>query len=114
MSVRLRLSAYGTDETLLRKQVDDEVEKLLQLIPGNVYGFDNDTLADVIGRLLKAEGKTMAVAESCTGGFISHQITSVPGCSEYFKGSVIAYSNSAKENVLGISAKSLEEFGAVS
>ena len=112
--VRLRLSAYGFDEATIRKQVDDEVAKLLQLIPDNVYGFDNDTLAEVIGRLLKAKCKTLAVAESCTGGYVSHQITSVMGCSEYFKGSVVAYCNSIKQNVLGVSIKSLEEFGAVS
>ena len=114
MSVRLRLSAYGTDEALIKQQVDDEVIKLLQIIPDNVYGFDNDTLAEVIGRLLKAKRKTLAIAESCTGGYISHQITSVAGCSDYFKGSVVAYSNSIKQNVLGVNIKSLEEFGAVS
>ena len=114
MSVRLRLSAYRTDEACIRKQVDDEVAKLLQLIPDNVYGFDNDTLAEVVGHLLKAKCKTLAVAESCTGGYVSHQITSVAGCSDYFKGSVVAYSNSIKQNVLGVNRKSLEEFGAVS
>ena len=114
MSVRLRLSAYGIDETFIRKQVDDEVTKLLKLIPDNVYGFDNDTLAEVTGRMLKAKRKTLAVAESCTGGYVSHLITSVAGSSDYFKGSVVAYSNSIKQNVLGVNMKSLEEFGAVS
>ena len=114
MSVRLRLSAYGTDEAIIKEQVDNEVTKLLRIIHDNVYGFDNDTLAEVIGRLLKEKGKTLAVAESCTGGYISHQITSVAGCSDYFKGSVVSYSNSIKQNMLGVSAKSLEEFGAVS
>ena len=114
MSVRLRLSAYGTDEALIRKQVDDEIAKLLRIIPDNVYGFDDDTPSEIIGRLLKEKCKTLAVAESCTGGYISHHITSVAGCSDYFKGSVVAYSNSIKQNVLGVSMKSLEEFGAVS
>lgn len=114
MSVKLRLSAYGTDETFITKQVDDEIEKLLRLIPDNVYGFDNDTLTKVTGKLLKDKCKTLSVAESCTGGYVSHQITSVPGCSDYFRGSVVAYSNSIKQKILGVSAKSLEEFGAVS
>ncbi|MDR2910524.1 MAG: competence/damage-inducible protein A [Bacteroidales bacterium] len=114
MSVKLRLSAYGTDEAILRKNVDDEIGKLIQLIPDNIYGFDNDTLAKVIGRLLNDKCKTLSIAESCTGGYVSHQITSVQGCSGYFKGSVIAYSNSIKQSVLGVNTELLEKYGAVS
>jgi len=114
MSVRLRLSAYGTDKIQLQQQIDVEVEKLKKLIPNNIYGYDNETLAEVIGRLLKEKGKTLAVAESCTGGYISEQITAVPGCSEYYKGSVTAYSNEVKQKVLGVSENSLVDFGAVS
>ncbi len=114
MAVRLRLSATGNDEALLEKQVKAEVEKLQEIIPKNIYGFDKETMAGAIGRLLKEQGKTLSVAESCTGGYISHLITSVPGCSGYYKGSVTAYSNEVKMNVLGVSEKSLEEFGAVS
>ncbi|QGY46830.1 competence/damage-inducible protein A [Maribellus comscasis] len=114
MSVRLRLSAIGVDAEGLKKQVDTEVEKLQQIIPDDIYGFDNETMAEVAGRLLKQQGKTLAVAESCTGGYISHLITSVPGSSEYYKGSVTAYSNEIKMNVLGVTERALEEFGAVS
>jgi nicotinamide-nucleotide amidase len=114
MAVRLRLSATGPDETLLKKQVETEVEKLQQIIPENIFGFDKETMAEVIGRFLKMNGKTLAVAESCTGGYISHLITSIPGSSEYYKGSVTAYSNEVKQNVLGVSENSLTKSGAVS
>lgn len=112
--VRLRLSAMGTDENLLRGQVEDEIGKLQQIIPGNIYGYNNETMAEVIGRMLVEKGKTLAVAESCTGGYISHLVTSVPGSSKYFKGGVTAYSNAVKQNQLGVNESSLVEFGAVS
>jgi nicotinamide-nucleotide amidase len=71
-------------------------------------------MAEVIGRTLKEKNKSLALTESCSGGYISHLVTSVPGSSEYYKGSVTAYSNSIKKNVLGVKAQTLEEFGAVS
>ncbi len=112
--VRLRLSALGNDENLLRAQVEDEIGKLQKIIPENIYGYNNETMAEVIGRMLAEKGKTLAVAESCTGGYISHLVTSVPGSSNYFKGGVTAYSNAVKQNLLGVSENSLVEFGAVS
>lgn len=114
MSVRLRLSAIGDDKEMLKKVVNDEVEKLRQIIPDAIFGYDDDELAGVVGKLLRERGATLAVAESCTGGYISHLITSVAGSSDYYKGSVTAYSNEAKQNLLGVSAESLEKFGAVS
>ncbi len=114
MSVRLRLSAIGIDIDELKKQVEAEVEKLQQIIPDDIYGFDNETMSEVIGRFLKQKGKTLSVAESCTGGYISHLITSIPGSSEYYSGSVTAYSNNVKISALGVKEESLAEFGAVS
>ncbi len=114
MSVRLRLSAIGEDKSALEKIVEEEVQKLQKIIPNHIYGYDNETMAEVIGRLLKAQNKKLAVAESCTGGFISHQITSVSGSSEYYQGSVTSYSNEAKQNLLGVKAETLIKFGAVS
>ncbi|MBT3385265.1 MAG: competence/damage-inducible protein A [Prolixibacteraceae bacterium] len=114
MSVRLRLSATGSSEIILQQQVETEIEKLQQIIPESIYGFDNETMAEVIGKLLKVSGKTLAVAESCTGGYISHLITSVPGSSAYYKGSVSAYSNQVKQNILGVNESSLIKYGAVS
>jgi nicotinamide-nucleotide amidase len=114
MAVRLRLSAIGKDKDLLKEQVETEIEKLQIIIPENIFGYDTETLAGVIGSLLKEKKKTLAVAESCTGGFISHLITSVPGSSAYFNGAVTAYSNEIKEKILGVKLKTLTENGAVS
>jgi len=112
--VRLRLSATGTESETIRKQVEEETGRLRQIIPEFIYGYNDDTIAGVIGKLLIEKSETLAVAESCTGGYISHLITSVPGSSEYFKGSVTAYSNEVKQNLLGVSAELLAKFGAVS
>ena len=114
LAVRLRLSATGNNEKELRILVESEIEKLQKIIPDHIYGYNNETMAEVIGRTLKSKGKTLAVAESCTGGYISHLITSVPGCSAFFKGSVIAYSNEIKENILRVKNSTLAQFGAVS
>jgi len=114
MSVRLRLSAMGNDKMVLRNIVEEQIEKLQQIIPESIFGFDKETIAEVIGRMLKLKGEKLAVAESCTGGFISHLITSIPGSSEFFNGSVTAYSNQIKESVLGVDGNVISEFGAVS
>ncbi|MBU0764225.1 MAG: competence/damage-inducible protein A, partial [Bacteroidetes bacterium] len=112
--IRLRLTATGTDSLALEQRIDNEIEKLEHIIPGKIFGFNDDTLHSVIGRLLTEQEKTLAVAESCTGGHIGHLVTSVPGSSGYFKGGIIAYSNEAKENLLGVSTAKLGQFGAVS
>jgi len=114
MAVRLRLSASGTNKTDLEKVIEVEIEKLIKIIPESIFGFDNETMAEVIGRKLIEGSQTLAVAESCTGGFISHLITSVPGCSAFYKGSVTSYSNEIKENILGVRNSTIIEFGAVS
>lgn len=114
MAVRLRLSVTGANLNILKQQVEEEIEKLKKIIPENIYGFDNETLAEVTGRLLVSNSASLALAESCTGGFISHLITSVPGSSSYFKGSIIAYSNEVKQKILGVDPVSIEKFGAVS
>jgi len=114
MAVRLRLSAIGKDKNQLKKLVNAEIEKLRKIIPENIFGYDTDTLAGVIGGLLKENGKTLAVAESCTGGYISHLITSVPGSSDYFRGAITAYSNEIKGKMLGVKPKTLKKKGAVS
>jgi PncC family amidohydrolase len=76
--------------------------------------LDKDALEIVIGQLLKQRGLTLAVAESCTGGLVSHRITDVPGSSVYYQGSVTSYSNEAKEHVLHVKHDTLERYGAVS
>jgi nicotinamide-nucleotide amidase len=112
--VRLRLSATGSSLDSLRQEVEEEAGKLLKLIPDLIYGYENDTLEEAVGNLLKNQGLTICTAESCTGGYIAHLITSIPGSSEYFKGSVVAYSNEIKEKILGVRNESLIKFGAVS
>lgn len=114
MSVRLRLSAMGNDKSMLENQVEEQIQKLQKIIPESIFGFDTETLAGVIGRKLNLNHKSLAVAESCTGGYISHLITSVAGSSEFFNGSVTAYSNQIKENILGVDDKIISGFGAVS
>ena len=114
ISVRLRLSAYGTDQAMLEAEIDTQVKELLTIIPEHVFGFDEDNLPLVIGRLLVETSKTLSVAESCTGGNIAHFITSNPGSSAYFKGGVVSYSNEIKTKVLDVPAEMIESFGAVS
>ena len=114
MSVRLRLSATGDDKNELEKRVEAEAGKLQQIIPEAIYGYGNETMAEAIGKMILPLGKTLAIAESCTGGFISHLVTSIPGCSAWYKGSVTAYSNEVKEKLLGVNAETLINFGAVS
>jgi len=114
MMVRLRLSGYGTDELVLKTEIDKQVKGLLNLIPEAVFGYDNDNLGIVLGRMLVSSGKTMATAESCTGGSIAQLITSNPGSSAYFIGGVVAYSNELKNKLLGVPDKIIEQYGAVS
>jgi nicotinamide-nucleotide amidase len=101
--VRLRLTARGENKAVLEKAVQENVASLSGIIGDIIVGFDEDeTIEVVVGRLLAGQGKTLATAESCTGGKIAQMITSVAGASAYFKGSVVSYSNSAKTTVLGI------------
>lgn len=112
--VKLRLSAKGNDKKKLQKVIDVQVRKLQKVIPEIIYGYDTDTLETVTGNLLKQRGQTLATAESCTGGAVAQRITTVAGSSAYFRGSVIAYSNEVKENILGVKKETLAKCGAVS
>jgi nicotinamide-nucleotide amidase len=114
MAVRLRLSAMGTKEELLKEEVEQEIQKLLQIIPESIFGYNNETLSEVTGRILAKNGKTLAVAESCTGGYISHLVTAVAGSSGYYQGSVTSYSNQTKETILNVNHNDIEKYGAVS
>ncbi len=112
--VRLRISATGKKETEIRLAVNEEVEKLKQIIPEHIYGYDEDRLEEIVGKLLRDQKKTISTAESCTGGFIAHRITSIPGSSEYYIGSVVAYANEIKTSELGVDMEVIEKYGAVS
>lgn len=112
--VRLRLSAAGDSFNQIRIDVNNQVQRLVRLIPDLIFGYDDITLEEVIGSMLTRQSKTVATAESCTGGSIAARITSVAGSSAYFKGSVVAYDNHVKNIVLGVSEEALKKYGAVS
>ena len=111
--VRLRLSVYDADETT-ESLVNGLVEAIKPLLGENLYSDADDCLEAVVGRLLKAKGESLSVAESCTGGEIAHLITTVPGSSEYFLGSVTSYSPEVKKKVLGVKAATIDGCGIVS
>ncbi|MFH1119380.1 MAG: competence/damage-inducible protein A [Bacteroidota bacterium] len=112
--VRLRLTGSGPDREQLETIINERVKALYEIISEYVFGEGDETLEQITGELLKAGGYTLATAESCTGGYIAHLITSIPGSSAYFRGSVVAYSNEIKESVLGVSKRTLAKHGAVS
>lgn len=112
--VRLRLTATGEDKQSIEQSVDEQFQTLKKLVPDYLVIDEDLPLEAVVGKLLLQKGKTLATAESCTGGYISHLITSVPGSSAYFIGSVVSYDNSIKETVLGVNADTLDNNGAVS
>lgn len=113
--VKLRLSAYANRDALAaRTKVDEQATVLYGLIPELIFGEGDDTLQKAVGRQLKERGQTLALAESCTGGYLSHLITSVPGSSAYYIGGVISYANAVKMEELGIPSDMLELNGAVS
>jgi nicotinamide-nucleotide amidase len=112
--VRLRLTGKGFDEKALMQQVEDYKNKMVDIVKYAVAGYEDDTMPVVIGRALKERGLKIAFAESCTGGYLSHLITTIAGSSEYFEGSVIAYSYELKEKLLGVAPDILNTYGAVS
>ncbi|MBK6988363.1 MAG: competence/damage-inducible protein A [Bacteroidetes bacterium] len=112
--VRLRITASGENENSLRIEVEKQTEELQKLIPDFIYGFEGDQLESQIGELLIKKGKTLSTAESCTGGFIAHKITSVAGSSKYYIGSIIPYSNDLKTGLLNVNPELIKKHGAVS
>ena len=112
--VKLRLTAFGTNKEQLQQEVAAQIQVLLPQIEKYVYGYDEETLETALGKLLKNAGKTIALAESCSGGYVSHLITTVPGSSAYFQGAVVPYHNAYKERILGVKSETLNSHGAVS
>ena len=112
--VRLRLSIYGGTKEDAQKRIDAETAVLKGILGDVIYSEMDDTLEGCIGRMLALYGRTLSTAESCTGGMISSLITSVPGSSAYFLGSVTSYANSVKTGVLGVPENVIEKYGAVS
>ena len=113
-TIRLRLTAKGADRNKVADMLDKQTELLLASVKDYFMDFECDNLAETLGERLSENGKTVATAESCTGGNIAHLITLVAGSSRYYKGSVVSYANEVKEKVLGVRAGDLQQYGAVS
>lgn len=112
--VRLRLTARFSDPEESRKALRDGMHHLEEVLADVAYGHGNDTLAGELGKALRAAGKTLATAESCTGGYLAHLITAEAGSSDYYKGSVVAYLDEIKTLALGVNEQDLLAHGAVS
>lgn len=112
--IKLRLTATGKDYRFLSEIIEENVAKLRRTIPEYIFSEDEESLEMVVGRLLRKKKSTLCTAESCTGGKIAGMITSIAGSSDYFTGSVIAYSNEVKTSLLGVRPEILASYGAVS
>jgi nicotinamide-nucleotide amidase len=112
--VKLRLTAFGNDLESLRAASQSQIDAVLPKIQKYVFGFDDDEIEYIIGKKLIEAKKTIAFAESCTGGYLSHLITKIPGSSAYFKGSIISYAYDVKERSLDVNHSTMNEMGAVS
>lgn len=111
--VKLRLTASGDNDTL-KTEVEAQKEKMKGILGNHFYAEGEERLEMTLGKLLLEKGATVSSAESCTGGYIAHLFTSVPGSSKYFEGGVVSYSYDVKENLLGVSSDTLAQVGAVS
>jgi len=112
--VRLRLSGYGVNQETLIKEIQEKIDQLYDLAGEYIFGEEEDTLQQVVGKILKENKLTLSTAESCTGGYLSHMITSVPGSSSYYNGTIVSYSNDVKLNQLNVPKEIIIEQGAVS
>ncbi|MDR0659755.1 MAG: competence/damage-inducible protein A [Prevotellaceae bacterium] len=112
--VRLRLSAYGGNHEQLEKEIEDLFRKLEPILGSSIYGWGEESLESAIGKLLKDRNQSVSTAESCTGGKIASLITRIAGSSAYYKGSIVAYDNSVKQQMLGVKEERLAKYGAVS
>jgi nicotinamide-nucleotide amidase len=112
--VRLRVSAKAASQAAAQEFISPVENQLKDIAGLDYYGADDDTLASVVGELLRSAGETLSVAESCTGGGLGQMLTEISGSSEYFWGGVISYDNSVKVGLLGVNPEDLAKFGAVS
>lgn len=112
--VRLRLSGRGSDLQVLKKEMQQAVEHLIPIIDQNIFSLLDEGIEVAVGKLLQTKHMTVATAESCTGGYMAHKITSVPGSSDWYRGSIVAYQNDLKEQLLQVNHETLLQHGAVS
>lgn len=113
--VRLRLSTYDSEDGVAaRKRIDELFNQLYKIIPDNIVGYEDASVQQLVHQLLTERGKTLAVAESCTGGTIASRFTAMAGSSAYFLAGVVAYANEAKRDILGVNYDDIMRYGAVS
>jgi nicotinamide-nucleotide amidase len=112
--IKLRFTAAGNEYKTLEAAVSEQVTNLYKTIPEYIYSENEESLEMVVGKLLVLKDSSLSTAESCTGGEIAHLITTIPGSSNYFRGSVIAYDNTVKRKLLGVKEDSIMKYGAVS
>jgi nicotinamide-nucleotide amidase len=112
--VKLRLTGFSNSSSQLESEIDMLVEKLKVIAGDYIYGYGDESIEVAIGKMLRERKLTISMAESCTGGYLSHLITSVPGCSDYFLGSMVPYAYEIKMRQLGVKPEVLEKYGAVS
>ena len=112
--IRLRLTGKSPDKTGLQQEMEAQREKLMALLPHNIVAEDDQALEILLDKLLKENQLSLSLAESCTGGKLASLFTAIPGCSLYFKGGVVAYSNGAKAEILGVNQADIHQLGAVS
>ena len=112
--VRLRLTTSGFDKVKTEKVINQQFEELKDLVKNYMVTDKDETMQEVLGNILSKNKKTISTAESCTGGAIASLITSVPGSSAYYEGSIVSYSYDIKETLLNVKKETLEKYGAVS
>jgi nicotinamide-nucleotide amidase len=117
--VRLRLSSSGDNHQLLEQDVELEIEKLKAVVGKYIYGYENygeetPSLERIVSELVREKGKTVSLAESCTGGYVSSLLTAIPGASDVFKGAIVPYTNKAKHELLQVDEDIFTSVGAVS
>ena len=113
-TIRLHITGTGEDRKQIETRVEDFKKEILEKAGKYVFGFDDESIGSYIGKILKEKHTTVSTAESCTGGYLAHLITSISGSSDYYIGSVISYANEVKIKDLGVNPSTLREFGAVS
>ncbi|MCX8491280.1 MAG: competence/damage-inducible protein A [Cyclobacteriaceae bacterium] len=112
--VKLRLTGFSDSSSHLESEINELIEKLKPLAGDYIYGYGDEPIEVAIGKMLRERNLTLSMAESCTGGYLSHLITSVPGCSDYFLGSMVPYAYEIKMRQLGVNPEVLKKYGAVS
>ncbi len=112
--IEIHLTCSSPQEEVAQEKMEPLINAIKERLGPNIFSLEGEELEEVVGRLLREAGKTLAVAESCTGGLVGHRLTAVPGSSDYFLGSFVAYSNKVKSSSLGIPEELISESGAVS